>query len=190
VSGIRAGHCTARRPLRRRSSGLSALIKDRLSGGASRLAALLLPQILPVSSVVAPCDPGAARRHPVLVQRGQATWSNPHASVTARRSVIDWGNLGNILARMSLFTGTTSSREDEGPLCGRVFRPSSRLPRMGDDAFYAPGRVPPTPRVVPRPAEPLWELHERESMTPARASCGTTASGASKPRSSMMAISV
>jgi len=54
-------------------SGLSALIKDRLSGGASRLAALLLPQILPISSVVAPCDPGAARRHPVLVQRGQAT---------------------------------------------------------------------------------------------------------------------
>ena len=29
-------------------------------GGASRLAALLLVQILPVSSLVAPCDPGAA----------------------------------------------------------------------------------------------------------------------------------
>src|SRR6266540_3446811 len=29
-------------------------------GGASRLAALLLAQILPVSSLVAPCDPGAA----------------------------------------------------------------------------------------------------------------------------------
>src|SRR6266540_4520913 len=30
-------------------------------GGASRLAALLLAQILPVSSLVAPCDPGAVR---------------------------------------------------------------------------------------------------------------------------------
>ena len=34
-------------------------------GGASRLAALLLPQILPVSSVVAPCHPGAALRNPL-----------------------------------------------------------------------------------------------------------------------------
>ena len=55
------------------TSGLFTLIKDRLPGGASRLAALLLPQILPVSSVVAPGDPGAARRNPVLVQREQAT---------------------------------------------------------------------------------------------------------------------
>src|SRR5262245_2370526 len=31
-------------------------------GGASRLAALLLPQILPVFLVVAPCQPGAALR--------------------------------------------------------------------------------------------------------------------------------
>src|SRR5438477_3098389 len=55
------------------SSGLSTLIKDHLAGGASRLAALLLPQILPVFSVVAPCHPGAALRDLVLVQRGQAT---------------------------------------------------------------------------------------------------------------------
>jgi hypothetical protein len=55
------------------TSGLSTLIKDHLAGGASRLAALLLPQILPVSSVVAPCHPGAALRDLVLVQRGQAT---------------------------------------------------------------------------------------------------------------------
>jgi hypothetical protein len=34
---------------------------------------LLLPQILPVFSVVAPCHPGAARRDLVLVQRGQTT---------------------------------------------------------------------------------------------------------------------
>src|ERR1700730_10816044 len=55
------------------TSGLSSLIKDHLAGGASRLAALLLPQILPVFSVVAPCHPGAALRDLVLVQRGRAT---------------------------------------------------------------------------------------------------------------------
>src|SRR5678816_2540817 len=55
------------------TSGLSSLIKDHLAGGASRLAALLLPQILPVFSVVAPCHAGAALRDLVLVQRGQAT---------------------------------------------------------------------------------------------------------------------
>src|SRR5436305_2540389 len=54
-----------------RTSGLSTPIKDHLAGGASRLAALLLPQILPVFSVVAPCQPGAALL--VLVERGQAT---------------------------------------------------------------------------------------------------------------------
>src|SRR6266511_1625610 len=54
-------------------SGLSSLIKDHVAGGASRLAALLLPQILPVSSVVAPCQTGAALRDLVLAQRGQAT---------------------------------------------------------------------------------------------------------------------
>src|SRR5438477_10518694 len=57
-------------------SGLSTLIKDHLAGGASRLAALLLPQILPVFSVVAPCHPGAALRDLVLVQCGQATRGN------------------------------------------------------------------------------------------------------------------
>src|ERR687898_550927 len=54
-------------------SGVSPLIKDHLAGGASRLAALLLPQILPVFSVVAPCHPGAALRDLVLVQRRHAT---------------------------------------------------------------------------------------------------------------------
>src|SRR5439155_22205434 len=42
-------------------SGLSSSFVQRLSRGASRLAALLLRQILPVSSVVPPCHPGAAR---------------------------------------------------------------------------------------------------------------------------------
>src|SRR5258706_10552790 len=56
-----------------RTSGLSSLNHHRLPGGASRLAALLLPQILPVFSVVAPCHPGAALRNPVLLQRRQAT---------------------------------------------------------------------------------------------------------------------
>jgi len=53
--------------------GLSTVIKDHLAGGASRLAALLLLQILPVFSVVAPCHPGAALRDLVLVQRIRAT---------------------------------------------------------------------------------------------------------------------
>src|SRR4029453_12511797 len=57
------------------SSGPSTLIKDHLAGGASRLAALLLRQILPVFSVVAPCHPGAALRDLVLLQRGRATRS-------------------------------------------------------------------------------------------------------------------
>jgi plastocyanin len=51
------------------------LNKDHLAGGASRLAALLLSQIRPVFSVVAPCHPGAALRDLVLVQRGRATRS-------------------------------------------------------------------------------------------------------------------
>src|SRR5687767_12821739 len=54
-------------------SGLSSLKQYCLPGGASRLAALLLPQIRAVFSVVAPCHPGAALRNPVLLQRGQAT---------------------------------------------------------------------------------------------------------------------
>jgi len=37
---------------------------------ASRLAALLLPQIFPISSVVAPCQPGATS---VSVRRGPST---------------------------------------------------------------------------------------------------------------------
>src|SRR5436190_5179883 len=55
------------------TSGPSTLIKDHLAGGASRLAALLLSQILPVFSVVAPCQAGAALRDLVLVHRGRAT---------------------------------------------------------------------------------------------------------------------
>jgi hypothetical protein len=58
----------------RSTSGLYRLIKDHLAGGASRLAALLLPQILPVFSVVAPCHPGAALRDLVLVQPIQAIY--------------------------------------------------------------------------------------------------------------------
>ena len=48
-------------------------MEDHLAGGASRLAALLLPQILLVFSVVAPGHPGAALRDLVLLQRGRAT---------------------------------------------------------------------------------------------------------------------
>jgi len=54
--------------------------RTNLAGAASRFAALLLPQILPVFSVVAPCDPGAGLRDLVLVQPRQATsdWSIDH----------------------------------------------------------------------------------------------------------------
>ena len=41
-----------------------------LAGAASRLAALLLPQIRPVFSVVAPGDPGAAPPKTICLFRG------------------------------------------------------------------------------------------------------------------------
>src|SRR5687768_6431023 len=56
----------------RRASGPSSLKQYCLPGGASRLAALVLPQIFPVFSVVAPCHPGAALRKSVLLQRRRA----------------------------------------------------------------------------------------------------------------------
>ena len=59
--------------MRSTASGLSTLKHYRLPGGASRLAALLIAHLCPISSLFAPCDPGAARRQPVLLQRGQAT---------------------------------------------------------------------------------------------------------------------
>src|SRR6188768_3952965 len=60
-------------PLPRLASGLSPLKKDHLPGGASRLAALLIAYLCPISSLFAPCHPGAALRNLVLLQRGQAT---------------------------------------------------------------------------------------------------------------------
>ena len=42
-------------------------------GGASRLAALLIAHLCPISSLFAPCDPGVALRQSVLLQRKQAT---------------------------------------------------------------------------------------------------------------------
>ena len=78
------------------TSGASRLIKDHLAGGASLLhpnaaaalgapglAALLLPQILPVFSVVAPCHPGAPLRDLVLVQPRRATSKWIPAAITA-----------------------------------------------------------------------------------------------------------
>ena len=67
------------------SSGLYRLIKDHLAGGASRLAALLLPQILPVFSVVTPCQPGAALRDLVLVQPIQTTNCCGRQGVSSQR---------------------------------------------------------------------------------------------------------
>ncbi|MFL6280386.1 MAG: hypothetical protein ACJ731_09760, partial [Vicinamibacterales bacterium] len=65
---------------------LSTLIKDHLAGGASRLTALRLPQILPVFSVDAPCHPGAALRDLVLVHRGQTT--SPTYDVSTLRRIL------------------------------------------------------------------------------------------------------
>ena len=74
--------------MRSRHSGLSSLNHDRLPGGASllhptalgnarrgprRLAALLVAFKFPICALLAPCHPGAALRHPVLIQRRQAT---------------------------------------------------------------------------------------------------------------------
>src|SRR5882672_6224305 len=56
-----------------RAGGPCTLTKNHLAGGASRLAALLLPQILRVFSVVAPCHPGVALGDLVLAQRGRPT---------------------------------------------------------------------------------------------------------------------
>src|SRR5688572_1000697 len=62
------------------ASGRSTVKKDHLAGGASRkLTALLLPRILPVCSVVAPCHPGAALRDLVPLHRGQTTRPGPDA---------------------------------------------------------------------------------------------------------------
>src|SRR6185369_13608956 len=66
-------------------NGLSASFVPRLSGGASRLAALLLPQILPVSSVVTPCHPGAALRGLCNASRFQGTSSAPENAGRPRR---------------------------------------------------------------------------------------------------------
>src|SRR5687767_13011928 len=55
-----------------RESSLQPVVQVPLhsTGAASRLAALLLPQIHPVFSVVAPCQPGAS---PVSMRRGTCT---------------------------------------------------------------------------------------------------------------------
>src|ERR1700674_2782891 len=51
------------------------------AGAASRLAALLLPQIFPIFSVVAPCQPGAS---PPSVQRRTSTTGCPSRHVRVR----------------------------------------------------------------------------------------------------------
>src|ERR1700755_125240 len=67
------------------ASGLYSRNKGWLPGGAPRLAALLIAHLCPISSLFAPCDPGAALRHPLLVQRLQAT--SLQALTKARDSV-------------------------------------------------------------------------------------------------------
>src|ERR1700755_962808 len=75
------------------ASGLYSRNKGWLPGGAPRLAALLIAHLCPISSLFAPCDPGAALRHPLLVQRIQATSlpccaARSDASALAGRSIL------------------------------------------------------------------------------------------------------
>ena len=57
---------------------------------ASRLAALLLPQILPVFSVVAPCQPGAALRDLCHDPLGQDTGRESRATRCVERWVVHY----------------------------------------------------------------------------------------------------
>ena len=65
-----------------RASHLAPLNQYRLPGGASRLAALLA-QIFPISSLVAPCHPGAALRQSALIQRRPATFDRGFSLIEA-----------------------------------------------------------------------------------------------------------
>src|SRR4029453_18574540 len=107
-----------------------SLINAPLAGGASRLAAFLLPQILPVFSVVAPCQPGAALRDLVLVQRGQATsriskWgSNKEIQSETDKGIlsVDGGdNSDNGVCRPGRSTATSTLQGDV-PRAGRPSR--------------------------------------------------------------------
>src|ERR1700752_1242208 len=77
--------------------------QDHLAGGASRLAALLLPQICPIFSVVAPCHPGAALRDLVLLHRGRATSSIGIRLAVARAVVADTGERSLRMTRITSF---------------------------------------------------------------------------------------
>ena len=83
----REGQLGVRRPWRgpRPTSGLSASFVQRLSGGASRLAALLLPQILPVSSVAHLRSPAPRelRRAVALAEAGHALPRGPRRGTRA-----------------------------------------------------------------------------------------------------------
>jgi hypothetical protein len=109
------------------TSGLSTLYKDHRAGAASRLAALLLPQIWPISSVVAPCDPGAALRDLVVAQRRQATGFSVGACVVLVAAMAGVG----IAADRKWQTGTwgdiTTTRRvvDFGPGASGFGRPGS-----------------------------------------------------------------
>src|SRR6187431_1023715 len=64
-----------RRRVRVTASGRSRLNQYRLPGGASCLAALLIAHLCPISSLFAPCDPGAAPRISVTELRFHDTRS-------------------------------------------------------------------------------------------------------------------
>ena len=93
------------------------------SGGASRLAALLVARIFPICSLLAPCQPGAALRNPVLVQREQATRSR-HASSVATPSISSRSSRRQRPAIISSDAGgTRAALGEDGPDGGRLPRP-------------------------------------------------------------------
>src|SRR2546425_8078210 len=83
-------------PKRRRSAWVTSVpsqwFATQFPGEASRLAALLLAQILPVSSLVAPCDPGAAPGTSATIHWDGTTLAPPPPRVDARCEDADWND--------------------------------------------------------------------------------------------------
>src|SRR5687767_681552 len=90
------------------ASGLYRLIRDYLPGGASRLAALLLPQILPVFSVVAPC-PGAPGAAPAL------GWSSGRRALESSPCSTDTGHQAHHSVVTARTTGAAASSTFPSP---------------------------------------------------------------------------
>src|SRR4051812_19850490 len=83
------------------------------------MAALLLAQILPVFSVVAPCLPGAALRDLCRDPRGQDT---SRAALIAR-----WNGVVAVPWTTSVRTGSLPRRAESSSYSATVYRPRSEL---------------------------------------------------------------